>query len=217
MNTNKELVITVALVEDSTPVRRSLEEIINSTPGLSCVAACATGEEALKVLPPQRPRVVFMDISLPGMNGVECVRRLVQKLPGVLVVMLTVHDQDEPIFNSLAAGAYGYLHKPIRADELIAAVHEVHVGGSPMTSSVARRVVKAFNRNTRPSTAATVSSTLTDSEREVLECLSQGYSYKEIADQKNVSWHTIHTHIRHIYEKLQVRSRGEAVAKYLRH
>jgi len=205
----------VAIVEDSTPVRESLKKILEGTPDLDCVAVCASGEEALKKLPSVRPDVVLMDIGLPKMSGVECVKMLVQAVPNVLVVMLTVHDDDEPIFNSLAAGACGYLHKPLRAEELIAAINEVCAGGSPMTSNIARKVVRAFGSKQSTQVKSLVFPELTDRERTVLEYLARGYIYKEIADKMEVSWHTVHTHIRHVYEKLHVRSRTEAVAVYL--
>lgn len=207
--------ITVAVVEDDARVRGSLLEILESVPEIRCVAGCCSGEKALAELPALRPEVVLMDINLPGMDGVECVRQLVVRQPGVLVVMLTVHDDTEQIFSSLAAGACGYLHKPVRAGDLIAAVREVHAGGSPMTGSIARKVVQAFGRPPPGRTQSPPEEELTDRERTVLEALAQGCAYKEIAGQMNVSWHTVHTHVRHIYEKLHVRSRGEAVAKFL--
>ncbi len=215
MSIRKQPGITVAIVEDSVNVRTSLTEIFRDMDGIQCLAACATGEEALEQLPLLRPRVVLMDINLPGIDGVECVRRLVEKMPDVLVVMLTVHDDDATIFNSLKMGAVGYLHKPVRADELIKAVREVDAGGSPMTGSIARKVIQTFNPPQAAPPRIPFDGGLTEREATVLDFLSQGHTYKEIAEQLDVSWHTIHTHIRHIYEKLHVRSRGEAVAKYL--
>ena len=215
MSENPQAEITVAVVEDNARVRASLRELLDGSPGLRCVAGCATGEKALAELPALRPDVVLMDINLPGMDGGECVRRLVAMLPGVLVVMLTVHDDTERIFKSLAAGACGYLHKPVRAEDLIAAVRDVHAGGSPMTGTIARKVVQAFGKAPPAKIPARPEEDLTDRERAVLEGLAQGALYKEIAEQMSVSWHTVHTHIRHIYEKLHVRSRGEAVAKFL--
>jgi len=216
MTLKKEAEITVAVVEDHAPVRQSLRKILDGSEGIRCTAVCNSGEQALEILPSIRPRVVLMDISLPGMDGVECVRRLVEQMPDASILMLTVHDQDEPIFNSLEAGACGYLHKPLRADELVAAIREVNAGGSPMTSNIARRVVRAFAKPgpAKPPGAAK-DAELTERERTVLEFMAQGYLYKEIADEMGVSWHTVHTHIRHIYEKLHVRSRTEAVAKFL--
>jgi DNA-binding NarL/FixJ family response regulator len=207
--------IAVAIVEDNASVRESLQDILGSAPGICCVAACSSGEQALTTLPALSPEVVFMDINLPGMDGVACVSQLVAKLPKVLVVMLTVHDDTEWIFKALAAGACGYLHKPVRAEELLTAVKEVHAGGSPMTGNIARKVVQTFIKPSTSKAKAQPDEELTDREREVLEYLAQGYLYKEIAERMNVSWHTVHTHIRHIYEKLHVRSRGEAVASFI--
>jgi len=216
MKTKKKMEISIAVVEDNADVRESLREILDGTAGIRCVAVCPTGEQALAELPALNPRVVLMDIGLPGIDGVECVRRLVERLPGVLVVMLTVHDDTDRIVESLTAGACGYLHKPMRAEELIAAVQEVHDGGSPMTGSIARKVVQAFNKSAPAvKTGSRPEEELTEREQTVLEHLAQGFLYKEIAEEMGVSWHTVHTHIRHIYEKFHVRSRGEAVAKYL--
>ncbi|MEI7900763.1 MAG: response regulator transcription factor [bacterium] len=211
----QEPAIAVAVVEDSASVLESLVDILGSAPGIRCVAACPSGEQALATLPALRPEVVLMDISLPGIDGVECVSRLVAKLPGVLVVMLTVHDDTEWIFKALAAGACGYLHKPVRAEELLTAVKGVHAGGSPMTGNIARKVVQTFIKPASSKTRPRPDEELTDRERAVLEYLAKGYQYKEIAEQMNVSWHTVHTHIRHIYEKLHVRSRGAAVASFI--
>jgi DNA-binding NarL/FixJ family response regulator len=210
-----EPAIAVAVVEDNASVRESLQDILGNAPGIRCVAVCSSGEKALITLPALCPEVVFMDINLPGMNGVECVSRLVEKLPKVLVVMLTVHDDTEWIFKALAAGACGYLHKPVRAEELLTAVKDVYAGGSPMTGNIARKVVQTFIKPSPSKTKTQPDEELTDREREVLEYLAQGYLYKEIAERMNVSWHTVHTHIRHIYEKLHVRSRGEAVASFI--
>ncbi|MEO5916220.1 MAG: response regulator transcription factor [Luteolibacter sp.] len=208
--------ITVAVVEDSEPVRESLQEILNDTVGIQCVATCASGEEALERLPLLRPSVVFMDIGLPGISGVECVSRLVRQMPEGLIVMLTVHDDDAPIFESLAAGACGYLHKPIRADALVAAVREVHAGGSPMTSNIARRVVQAFNKVPAVAPADKLPTELTPREHSILELLLEAYSYREIAERIGISVHTVNFHIRHIYEKLHVRSRGEIILKFMK-
>jgi len=163
------------------------------------------------------PDVVLSDINLPGMSGVECIRQLVERLPKTLVVMLTIHSNISAIFESLQAGACGYLHKPVTAAELIAAVRDVVDGGSPMTAGIARQVVKAFKVMPRRDAQDGELSELTEREREVLRLLSEGALYKEIADEMGVSWHTVHNHIRHIYEKLHVRSRAQAVNKFLAH
>jgi len=206
--------ITVAVVEDNTELSDSIREIIDGAEGMRCVATCPTGEKALTVLPSLKPRVVLMDINLPGMSGLECVRHLIGRLPDTLVVMVTIHSNIDAIFQSLQAGACGYLHKPVKAGELIAAVREVVGGGSPMTAGIARQVVKAFKVIPRPEVQAGRPTDLTDREREVLTLLSEGALYKEIAERMEVSWHTVHNHIRHIYEKLHVRSRAQAVNKF---
>jgi DNA-binding NarL/FixJ family response regulator len=154
-----------------------------------------------------------MDINLPGMNGVECVRQLKQVLPRTQVIMLTVYEDTENIFNALAAGASGYLLKRTPREELLAAIRDVHQGGSPMTTHIARKVVQSFQQS---AVSAQQTEELSPREREVLDCLAQGFLYKEIADKLGISYETVHTYIRRIYEKLQVRTRTEAVAKFLR-
>jgi len=207
-------IIRVAVVEDSADLRDSLRSILDSTDGMACVAVCASGEEALAALPPVKPDVVFMDINLPGISGVECVRRFAELLPRTLIVMLTIRSNIDAVFDSLQAGACGYLHKPVHADALVASVREVVAGGSPMSAAIARKVVQSFRTRPAAGPAAAAMLPLTDRERTVLEFLSQGYLYKEIAEEMKVSWHTVHNHIRHIYEKLQVRSRSQAVARF---
>ena len=157
--------------------------------------------------------MVLMDINLPGMNGVECVRRLKQQLPETLVVMLTAYEDTDNIFGSLEAGASGYLLKRSKSAEILEAINEVIGGGSPMTAHIARKVVHSFQAK---SASAQTTENLAEREREVLDLLSQGFMYKEIADKLGISFETVRTYIRRIYEKLQVRSRTEAVAKALR-
>jgi len=171
-----------------------------------------TGEDGLAKIPGIQPDVVLMDINLPGMNGVECVRRLKPLVPATQIIMLTVYQNAENIFNALAAGATGYLLKQTPPEELLTAIQEVHAGGSPMSSHIARKIVQSFQR---PVTTSSESQTLTPREAEVLELLAKGFLYKEIADATKVTYATVHTHIRHIYEKLHVRSRTEAVARHL--
>jgi DNA-binding NarL/FixJ family response regulator len=154
-----------------------------------------------------------MDINLPGINGVECVRRLKPLLPGTQVIMLTVYEDTENIFNALAAGATGYLLKRTPREELLAAIRDVRRGGSPMTTHIARKVVQSFQQS---APAAQPAENLSQREQEVLDLLSQGFLYKEIAEKLGISYETVHTYIRRIYEKLQVRTRTEAVAKFLR-
>jgi DNA-binding NarL/FixJ family response regulator len=205
--------ITVSIVEDNNKLRGTLARVINRADGFRCVSDYANAEDALKDLPQARPDVVLMDINLPGMNGVECVRQLKPLLPQTQVMMLTVYEDTENIFNALAAGASGYMLKRISSKELLEAIQEVHRGGSPMTMHIARKVVQSFQK-----TAATAQPTenLSEREQQVLDLLSQGLMYKEIADKLAISYETVHTYIRRIYEKLQVRTRTEAVAKFLR-
>ncbi len=205
-------IITVAIVEDDELIRRSLATILSREADLKCVGSFASAEEAVEKLPGLQPRVVLMDVNLPGMDGVGCVRQLSAILPTTQILMLTVHDDSDMIFNSLSAGAKGYLLKPPRAAELVAAVRDVIAGGSPMTSVIARKVVQFFMRTPAPAKGV---DNLSPREIEVLDLLSKGYIYKEIAAELGVSYSTVHTYIERIYEKLHVRSRSHAVAKYL--
>jgi DNA-binding NarL/FixJ family response regulator len=205
--------ITVSIVEDNDKLRGTLARVIARADGFSCVSQHASAEDALKELPAVKPNVVLMDINLPGINGVECVRQLKKILPQTQVMMLTVYEDTENIFNALAAGASGYMLKRTPGAELLEAIREVQRGGSPMTTHIARKVVQSFQRS-----AGTDDPTATLSEREqqVLDLLSQGLIYKEIAEKIGISYETVHTYVRRIYEKLQVRTRTEAVAKFLR-
>jgi len=205
--------IQVSIVEDNEQLRGTLARLLNRADGFACLSQYGTAEAALEGLPKDRPQVVLMDINLPGLNGVECVRRLKQIAPEISAVMLTAYEDTENIFNALAAGANGYLLKRAPRAELLEAIREVHRGGSPMTTHIARKVVQSFQR------AAPVpqpGETLSAREQEVLDHLSHGFLYKEIADKMGISYETVHTYIRRIYEKLQVRTRTEAVAKFLR-
>jgi DNA-binding NarL/FixJ family response regulator len=204
--------IAVSIVEDNSQVRSSLAKLIDSSPGFRCVSKHGSAEDALKEIPGQRPQVVLMDINLPGMNGVECARQLKPQLPGAQIIMLTVYQNTEHIFNALAAGATGYMLKQTPPAELLAAIKDVHAGGSPMSSHIARKIVQSFLPAAPVSAEA---QSLSPREAEVLDLLAKGFLYKEIAEQMKVSYATVHTHIRHIYEKLHVRSRTEAVAKHL--
>lgn len=206
--------IAVSIVEDNEQLRTTLAKVIARAEGFGCLSHFGSAEAALEALPKgERPDVVLMDINLPGMNGVECVRQLKQAIPSVQVIMLTVYEDTENIFNALAAGAAGYLLKRTKTAELLQAIQEVHHGGSPMTTHIARKVIQSFQK-TGPSPQP--AENLSQREQEVLECLSQGLIYKEIADKLGISYETVHTYIRRIYEKLQVRTRTEAVAKFLR-
>jgi len=207
------MAINVSIVEDNDQLRGTLARVIDRAEGFQCLSQYSNAEAALESLPKMRPNVVLMDINLPGMNGVECVRRLKQLVPETQVVMLTVYEDTENIFKALAAGATGYLLKRTPRGELLAAVRDVVQGGSPMTTHIARKVVQSFQQ-----AGASVQPTenLSAREQEVLDCLSQGFLYKEIAEKLGISYETVHTYIRRIYEKLQVRTRTEAVAKFLR-
>jgi DNA-binding NarL/FixJ family response regulator len=206
--------ISVSIVEDDPEVRGSLARLIDGSPGYRCVSQHGSGENALQEIPRIHPNVTLMDINLPGFNGVECARRLKPLLPGTQIIMLTVYQNTEHIFNALAAGATGYLLKQTPPAELLDAIKDVHEGGSPMSSHIARKIVQSFQRPGAAAASAEAQS-LSPREAQVLGLLAKGYLYKEIADQMKVTYATVHTHIRHIYEKLHVRSRTEAVAKHL--
>lgn len=205
--------INISLVEDNQKLRGTLASLLDAAEGFHCLSQYGTAEEALVGLPKDKPDIVLMDINLPGINGVECVRRLKQAAPEISVVMLTAYEDTENIFNALAAGATGYLLKRAPRAELLDAIREVQRGGSPMTTHIARKVVQSFQK---ASPSAPTSETLSAREQEVLDYLSQGFLYKEIAEKMGISYETVHTYIRRIYEKLQVRTRTEAVAKFLR-
>ena len=218
------MAIHVIVVEDDSRLRSGLMEIINSDPDCACVGAFGSGEEALEKAPPLKPQVAIMDINLPGMDGIECVRQLSERLPKLQIVMLTVYQDTNNLFRARAAGAHGYLVKPSRARDLLSAIRDIHQGGAPMTSALARKVVDAFRKQTTPSPAAAVISTAAESaendelaprEKEVLDLLAQGFSYKEIADKLNVAFATVHTYVLRIYKKLHVRSKNAAVARWL--
>jgi DNA-binding NarL/FixJ family response regulator len=207
---------TISIVEDNDKLRGTLAKVIDRAEGFKCVSDYGSAEDALADLPKVKPNVVLMDINLPGMNGVECVRKLKAILPGTQVMMLTVYEDTDNIFNALAAGASGYMLKRTPAKELIEAIHEVLRGGSPMTTHIARKVVLSFQKAAAATTkTAGELSELSEREQQVLDLLAQGLIYKEIAEKLEISYETVHTYIRRIYEKLQVRTRTEAVAKFL--
>lgn len=206
------MTIRVALVEDNDDLRRSLKRLLQRSPQLSVVADYPDAESALADVARRQPDVVLMDVKLPGMDGVECVRRLKSLLPTVLVVMLTVHDDNDSLFNSILAGADGFLLKDTGRSRLVEAIEEVAAGGSPMTPQLARRIVQQFRKaDPQPATLKD----LTARELEVLEQLALGHLYKEISDNLGISMDGIRFHIRGVYKKLHVHSRTEAVLKYL--
>ena len=203
--------VVISIVEDDAPARRILADWIRRTPGFSCAGMHGSAEAAMATLPAEKPTVVLMDINLPGMTGIECVRRLKPVMPDAQFVMLTVYEDADHIFNALTAGASGYLLKRTPRAELLAALKDVHAGGSPMSSNIARKVVQSFQKSgSQPSDTEDLS----PREREVLELLARGYLYKEIAGALQISGPTVNTYIRRIYEKLHVRSRSQAVAKF---
>lgn len=219
------MAISVSIVEDNDKLRGTLAKVIGRAEGFRFASDHGSAEAALAELPAVRPEVVLMDINLPGMNGVECVRQLKAKLPETQVMMLTVYEDTENIFNALAAGASGYMLKRTPTKELLEAIKEVKRGGSPMTTHIARLVVQSFQRAVPSPTPVVPGSgtasgggelaELSEREQQVLDLLAQGLIYKEIAEKLGISYETVHTYIRRIYEKLQVRTRTEAVAKFL--
>ncbi len=204
--------LRVSLVEDDAEARQIFAGWINSAEGLECCSEHGSTESAVAALPALKPDVVIADINLPGLSGVECVRKLKPLLPATQFVMLTVYEDSEHLFNALAAGASGYLLKRTTCSELLAAVHAVHSGASPMTGSIARRIVQYFHAEPTPPASETVR--LTPREQNVLELLARGFLYKEIADALGISATTVNSHVRSIYDKMHVQSRGQAVAKY---
>jgi DNA-binding NarL/FixJ family response regulator len=206
-----KLSISISIIEDDAPAREIFMDWIKRAQGFHCVGQYGSAESALTKLPEEKPGVALVDINLPGMNGIECVRRLKAQMPETQFVMLTVYEDSDHIFDALAAGASGYLLKQTPRSELLAALNNVHSGGSPMTSNIARKVVQSFQR---AAPQADDSVNLSAREREVLELLARGHLYKEISDSLGISVATVNTYIRRIYEKLHVRSRAQAVAKY---
>jgi len=202
--------IRVALVEDDHQVRAGLRLLIDHSKKCACVAAFASAEEALARLPSLQADVVLMDIRLPGMSGIECIRELKLRQPKFQIMMLTVFEEHDRIFQSLTAGASGYLLKQTPPDKLLEAITELHRGGAPMSTQIARRVVEVFQQ-AAPGGDATAG--LSPREKEIVALLAKGHLYKEIASQLGISVETVRTHIHNTYEKLHVRSRTEAVMK----
>lgn len=205
--------ISVSIVDDEKKLCQSIGTFLNASPGFRCVSIYGSAKAALDHIPSERPDVVLMDINMVGMDGIECVRHLKTLAPQVQIVMLTVYEDTEKIFKALAAGATGYLLKRYEPDELLQAIRDVQAGGSPMSNSIARKVVASFQKADQ---ANEKQIPLTSREQSVLDSLARGLAYKQIGDELGISINTIRTHLRHIYEKLHVQSRTEAVAKYLR-
>lgn len=204
--------IKVALIEDSPEEREALYYLLRGTAGFACLGAFTTAEQALEYLPTLAPDVVLMDIHLPGMTGIDCIQRLKALLPSTRIMMLTVFDDPEHIFDSLKAGAHGYLIKKSAPAKLLEAIQQLHEGGAPMSSSIARQVVEWFHR---PAPADPHLEQLSPREEQILSLLSKGLLYKEIADQLGLGIGSVRTYIRRIYEKLHVHSRAEAMLKAL--
>jgi len=208
--------ISISIVDDERALRESIATFVNGSAGIRCVSTYGSARAALEGLPADRPDVVLMDINMAGMTGIECVAQLREIAPSIQIVMLTVYEDTEQIFKALSAGASGYLLKRSSPSKLIEAIREVHAGGSPMSSSIARKVVASFQRSTPPGEKQPNHPQLSPREETVLNLLAKGLTYKLIADQLGISIDTIRTYLRRIYEKLHVQSRTEAVAKYLR-
>jgi DNA-binding NarL/FixJ family response regulator len=206
--------IKVSIVDDEKELRESIKAFIDGSPGFRCVSAYHSAETALKHLPEDRPDVVLMDIHLTGMSGIECAERLKTMMPEIQVMMLTVYEDTDQIFKALAAGASGYMLKRSTPAKLLEAIKELNEGGSPMSSSIARKVVASFQNSGQ---GRDEKMNLSPREQMVLESMAKGLTYKQAADQFGISIGTIRTYVRRIYEKLHVQSRTEAVAEYLRH
>jgi DNA-binding NarL/FixJ family response regulator len=205
--------INVSIVEDDSRIRESLAILIDGSDDIRCVSTHPTGEEALSQLVIKKPDVVLMDINLPKMTGIECVRKLKVLMPKLQILMLTMYEDDDLVFQSLMAGASGYLVKRSSPAQILEAIKEVHSGASPMSGKIARTVVEYFQKM---EAASPMQEHLSKREHEILELLAKGYRYKEIADALSISFETVRSHLRNIYDKLHVHSRTEAVVKYLR-
>ncbi len=213
MSSESQRLTSVWLVEDNEVYRSVVQRVIVSTPGLSCRETFPTCEAALAALErAERPDVILLDVGLPGMSGLEGIPRFTAAVPGVKIIILTVYDDDEKIFRAICAGAVGYLLKMSPVEDVVGAIREVVAGGSPMNSRIARRVLGMFARMSSP----VQSYGLTERERAVLDLMVHGLIKKEIASRLELSVHTVDTHIRNIYEKLQVHTRTGAVAKALK-
>jgi DNA-binding NarL/FixJ family response regulator len=204
--------ITISIVEDMRDTRENLIAMLSKQPDMRVLNAYANGEAALKGIPEDKPDVALIDINLPGMSGIDCVAQLKAMMPALEVLMVTTYEERDLIFNSLRAGAKGYVLKTVPAEELVQAIEQIKAGGAPMSMQIARKVVDYFSHVQK---AAPEIATLTKREQEVLTLLAKGYLYKEIADKLDINLSTVRTHLKHIYEKLHVQSRTEATVKFL--
>jgi DNA-binding NarL/FixJ family response regulator len=202
----------IAIVEDNRVIRESLAEFVQADSELECVCTCGTAEEALKLIPKLKPEIVLMDIQLPDISGIDCTIQLKQVMPAVQIIMVTVYEDTERIYKALRAGACGYLLKRCKPEELLAAIREVRAGGAPMSREIARKVITSFQE---PVASAAEVEGLSPREREILELLAAGFPNKEIASRVGLTDGTVRWHLRHVYNKLHVRSRTEAALKFL--
>ena len=211
MSSDRSMGIKIALVEDSASFRKKVVEFLNRTDGFECVCACGTGEAALAQIPPVAPDVILMDIQLPDISGIECTFRLKLVLPDTQIMIFTVHEDAEQIFQALECGASGYLLKRTSPEAIVAAIRDLHQGGVPMSSEIARKVVQYFRgkKATKPELED-----LSSRQEEILKLLAEGYVAKEIADKTNLSVATVRSYLKLIYQKLHVHTRTEAVIKY---
>ncbi len=209
-------VIRVAMVEDDARLRNAVGEVFSKAPDFRYVGVFFNGKTALAELPRLKPEVIIMDVNLPDVSGVECVARLAPQLPETQIIMLTVYQDTETIFQALAAGAHGYLVKPVMPEKLLEAVREIRAGGVPMSRTIARKVIDYFQRPqpAPQSNALAEDAAIGPREQQVLDLLVQGFSYKEIADELSIKVSTVGTYMQRIYEKLHVRSRREIMALY---
>lgn len=205
-----EKIITVSIVEDTEDIREAMRVLINGSDGFECVHVFADAEEALNNMPEENVDVVLMDIGLPGIDGIECMKAMLPNMPGTQFMMCTVYDDDDHIFEALQSGASGYILKRTSPAQILDAIRDLYAGGSPMSSEIARRVVHYMQKKNRPSESVEL---LTDRETEILDYLAKGYLYKEIAGELFISKETVKKHIHNIYEKLHVQNRTEALNK----
>jgi DNA-binding NarL/FixJ family response regulator len=205
--------IKIAIIEDIAEYRNALQMMLNGTTGFHCDMAYANGEKALEDIPKKQPDIVLVDINLPGINGIEVMGRLKKEFPKIQFMVLTVFEDDDKIFNALAAGASGYLLKSTAPTKIMDAIRELHEGGSPMSTQIARKVVASFRNPTKELTNP-YEQMLTQREKEVLELLSKGKLYRQIAQELHISLETVKSHCHNIYDKLHVTTRTEAIIKY---
>ena len=206
----KREIISVAIVEDTEEIREALRVLINGSMGFECIYVFPDAEEAIKNLPSKQADVVLMDINLPGMNGIDCMISLKEKMPQTQFMMCTVNDDDDHVFNALQSGAAGYILKRTSPAQILEAIKDLHAGGSPMSSEIARRVVYFMQKKKKPSEALEL---LTERENEILNFLSKGFLYKEIATELFISKETVKKHLHNIYDKLHVQNKVEALNK----